>query len=108
VLGQDYVFTANAYGLRDGVIRWKLALKNALPPTMTIIGLAAAYALTGTFFIEVVFNWPGIGQFATSSMLAVDYPAIMAITLMGATAYLVANLLVDILQSRIDPRVRMS
>ena len=59
VLGQDYVFTASAYGLRDGMIRWKLALKNALPPTMTIIGLAAAYALTGTFFVEVVFNWPG-------------------------------------------------
>jgi ABC-type dipeptide/oligopeptide/nickel transport system permease component len=108
VLGQDYVFTANAYGLRDVMIRWKLALKNALPPTMTIIGLAAAYTLTGTFFVEVVFNWPGIGQFAAGAMLAVDYPAIMAITLLGAAGYLVANLVVDIVQARLDPRVTLS
>ena len=108
VLGQDYVFTANAYGLRDAMIRWKLALKNALPPTMTIIGLAAAYTLTGTFFVEVVFNWPGIGQFAAGAMLAVDYPAIMAITLLGAAGYLIANLAVDLVQARLDPRVTLS
>lgn len=108
VLGQDYVFTASAFGLRDGLIRWKLALKNALPPTMTIIGLAAAYTLTGTFFVEVVFNWPGIGQFAVGAMLAVDYPAIMAITLLGAAGYLIANLVVDLIQARLDPRVRLS
>ena len=108
VLGQDYVFTANAFGLRDGLIRWKLALKNALPPTMTIIGLAAAYTLTGTFFVEVVFNWPGIGQFAVGAMLAVDYPAIMAITLLGAAGYLIANLIVDVIQARLDPRVTLS
>jgi peptide/nickel transport system permease protein len=108
VMGQDFVFTASAYGLRDGFIRWRLALKNAMPPTLTIIGLATAYALTGTFFVEVVFNWPGIGQFATEAMLAVDYPAIMAITLLGAAGYLIANLIVDILQARIDPRVAIS
>ncbi|WP_136706061.1 ABC transporter permease [Agromyces sp. H66] len=108
VLGQDYVFTASAFGLRDGLIRWKLALKNALPPTMTIVGLAAAYTLTGTFFVEVVFNWPGIGQFAVGAMLAVDYPAIMAITLLGAAGYLIANLVVDLIQARLDPRVRLS
>ncbi|BDZ54333.1 peptide ABC transporter permease [Agromyces marinus] len=107
VLGQDYVFTANAYGLRDGLVRWKLALKNAMPPTMTIVGLAAAYTLTGTFFVEVVFNWPGIGQFAAGAMLAVDYPAIMAITLLGAAGYLIANLIVDLIQARLDPRVRL-
>ncbi|MFF2273490.1 ABC transporter permease [Agromyces sp. NPDC058136] len=108
VQGQDFIFTANAYGLRDALIRWKLALKNAMPPTMTIIGLAAAYALTGTFFVEVVFNWPGIGQFAAGAMLAVDYPAIMAITLLGAAGYLIANLVVDLVQARLDPRVRLS
>ncbi|MGO1850613.1 ABC transporter permease [Microbacterium sp.] len=108
VLGEDYVFTANAYGLRDFIVRWRLALKNALPPTMTIVGLATAYALTGTFFVEVVFNWPGIGAFASSAMLAVDYPAIMAITLLGAFAYLFANLIVDLVQARLDPRVTIS
>lgn len=108
VLGQDYVFTAKAYGLSDRIVRWKLALRNALPPTLTIVGLAAAYTLTGTFFVEVVFNWPGIGQFATSAMLAVDYPVIMSITLLGAAGYLVTNLIVDLVHARIDPRVRVS
>jgi ABC-type dipeptide/oligopeptide/nickel transport system permease component len=108
VLGQDYVFTATAYGLRDGLIRWRLALKNALPPTMTVVGLSAAYALTGTFFVEVVFNWPGIGQFASAAMLAVDYPVIMAIALLGAAAYLLANLVVDVVHARLDPRVRIA
>lgn len=108
VLSEDYVFTANAYGLGEFMVRWRLALKNALPPTMTIIGLATAYALTGTFFVEIVFNWPGIGQFASGAMLAVDYPAIMAITLLGAFAYLLANLVVDLIQVRLDPRVKIA
>lgn len=106
VQSQDYIFTANAYGLRDRLIKWRLALKNAIPPTLTVTGLSAAYALTGTFFVEVVFNWPGIGQFAANAMLAVDYPSILAITILGAAAYLLANLIVDILQARIDPRIR--
>ncbi|MGO3148082.1 MAG: ABC transporter permease [Leucobacter sp.] len=106
VQSQEYIFTAHAYGLRDRLIRWRLTLKNAIPPTLTVTGLSAAYALTGTFFVEVVFNWPGIGQFAANAMLAVDYPSILAITILGAAAYLVANLIVDILQARIDPRIR--
>lgn len=108
VADQDFIFTAKAYGLRASLIRWKLALKNALPPTMTIIGLAAAYALTGTFYVEIVFNWPGIGQFAAGAMLAVDYPAIVAITMLSAAGYLIANLIVDLVQARLDPRARIS
>jgi ABC-type dipeptide/oligopeptide/nickel transport system permease component len=104
VNSMDYVFTARAFRLPERVILWKLALKNAMPPTLTVIGLATAYA----FFVEIVFNWPGIGQYATSAMLAVDYPVIMAITLLGATGYIITNLIVDILQARIDPRVRLS
>lgn len=108
VQSQDYIFTAEAYGLRERMIRWRLALKNAMPPTLTVTGLSAAYALTGTFFVEVVFNWPGLGQFAANAMLAVDYPSILAITMLGAAGYLLANLIVDIAQARIDPRVRVS
>jgi ABC-type dipeptide/oligopeptide/nickel transport system permease component len=108
VLTQDYIFTAKAYGLSRTLVTWKLALKNALPSTLTVIGLSVAYALTGTFFVEVVFNWPGVGQFATAAMLAVDYPTMIAITLMSATAYLITNLIVDIIQARIDPRVRLA
>ena len=108
VLGQDYIFTAKAYGLSRLMVQWRLALKNSLPPTLTVFGLAVAYALTGTFFVEVVFDWPGIGQFATSSMLAVDYPAIMAIALLGAAGYLISNFVVDLVQARIDPRRRLA
>ena len=105
-LEQDFTLTARAYGLSRPTILWRLTLKNALSAPLTVIGLSIAYMLTGTFFVEVVFNWPGIGQFATQAMLAVDYPVIMAITLLGAAGYLITNLTVDILQARIDPRTR--
>ena len=105
-LDQDYTLTARAYGLSPRSIVWKLTLKNALSSPLTVIGLSIAYMLTGTFFVEVVFNWPGIGQYATQAMLAVDYPVIMAVTLLGAAGYLISNLVVDLLQAEIDPRTR--
>ena len=107
-LSQDYIFTARAYGLpgtTGAVVSWNG--RTPCAPTLTITGLATAYAITGTFFVEVVFNWPGIGQYATQAMLAVDYPVIMAITLLGAVGYLVTNLLVYHAQARIDPRTRL-
>lgn len=108
VLSQGHITAARAYGLRESAIVWSLALRNALSPALTVLGMAIAYSLTGTFFVETVFNWPGIGQFATETMLAVDYPSIMAIALLGAVGYLVANAAVDLLQAKIDPRVRTS
>jgi peptide/nickel transport system permease protein len=108
VLAQDHITAARAYGLRERAIVWSLALRNALSPTLTVLGMAVAYSLTGTFFVETVFDWPGIGQFATRTMLAVDYPAIMAVALLGAAGYLLTNAVVDLLQARIDPRVRAS
>ncbi|NBM16626.1 ABC transporter permease [Streptomyces sp. GC420] len=108
VFAQDHVTAARAYGLRESTVVWSLALRNAASPTLTVLGMATAYSITGTFFVEIVFNWPGIGQFATEAMLAVDYPAIMAITLLGAVGYLGTNAAVDLLQAKIDPRVRPS
>lgn len=105
-LDQDYTLTARAYGLSERSIVWRLALKNALSAPLTVVGLSVAYMLTGTFFVEVVFNWPGIGLYATQAMLAVDYPVIMAVTLLGAAGYLVTNVLVDLLQAKLDPRTR--
>jgi peptide/nickel transport system permease protein len=107
-LSQDYVRTARAFGLSERAVYYRLALRNALPPTLTVIGLTLAYSLTGTFFVEIVFNWPGLGQFAVHSLLSVDYPAIMGITLLGAIGYVVINLLVDLLQAWLDPRVRLA
>jgi len=107
VLSQDYVKVARAYGLSERLIFFKLALRNALPPIVTVTGLSAAYLITGTFFVEQVYNWPGIGSFAVNSLLSIDYPAIMGITLVAAIGYLVTNFIVDLIQSKLDPRVWM-
>jgi peptide/nickel transport system permease protein len=104
-LGQDYITAAAAYGLPRRQIVNVLALRNSLTPTLTVIGLSIAFSVTGTFFVETVFNWPGIGQFATQAMINIDYPAILAITLLGAVAYLMTNMAVDLLQARVDRRM---
>jgi peptide/nickel transport system permease protein len=107
VLAQDYIRTARAYGVRERFITYVYALKNAIGPTLTVIGLTLAYALTGSFFVEIVFNWPGLGQFTVRSLIHLDYPAIMGITLFGAVGYVAINLIVDLLQAWIDPRISL-
>ena len=107
-LGRDHIRTARAYGIAERRIFSRLALRNALLPVLTVIGLVLAYSLTGTFFVEIVFNWPGLGTFAVKSILNVDYPAIMGITLFGAAFYMIVNLAVDLLQGVLDPRIRVA
>ena len=107
-MSRDYVRTARAYGIGERRIHGRLALRNALLPVLTVIGLVLAYSLTGTFFVEVVFNWPGLGTFAVKGILNVDYPVIMGITLFGAAFYLIVNLVVDVLQAWLDPRIRLA
>lgn len=107
VLSQDYVRTARTFGLSERLVLWRLALRNAMPTTLTVSGLSLAYLVTGSFFVELIFNWPGIGQYSTTAMLNVDYPAIMGITLLGATVFLLINLAVDLLQAKLDPRIRL-
>jgi len=107
VMEQDYIRTARAYGIRETVVVYLYALKNAISPTLTVIGLTVAFALTGTFFVEVIFNWPGLGLFTVHSLLNIDYPAIMGITLFGAAMYVIINLAVDLLQAWIDPRISL-
>jgi ABC-type dipeptide/oligopeptide/nickel transport system permease component len=107
VLELDYIRTARAYGIRDAIVTYHYALKNAIGPTLTVIGITFAYALCGTFFVEVIFNWPGLGLFTVRSLLGLDYPAIMGITLFGAVGYVLINLVVDLLQAWIDPRISL-
>jgi len=107
VLAQDYIRTARAYGVPERFVVYGYGLKNAIGPTLTVFGLTLAYALTGTFFIEIVFNWPGLGMFTVHSLLNVDYPAIMGITLLAAGGYVLINLVVDLVQSWIDPRISL-
>ena len=107
VLGQDYIRTARTFGLGERLVLWRLALRNAMPTTLTVSGLSLAYLITGSFFVEIVFDWPGIGQYATDALLNVDYPAIMGITLLGAFAFLTINFVVDLFQAKLDPRIRL-
>lgn len=107
VLSQDYIRTARAYGLKERFIVYVYALKNAIGPTLTVIGLTFAFAITGTFFVEIIFNWPGLGLFTVRSLLNLDYPAIMGITLFGAFMYVLVNLIVDLLQAWVDPRISL-
>jgi peptide/nickel transport system permease protein len=107
VLEQDYIRTARAYGIKDVIIVYLYALKNAIGPALTVVGLTVAFALTGTFFVEVIFNWPGLGLFTVRSLLNVDYPAIMGITLLGSAGYVAINLIVDLVQAWIDPRISL-
>jgi ABC-type dipeptide/oligopeptide/nickel transport system permease component len=106
-LEQDYIRTARAYGTKDFIVIYLYALKNAISPTLTVVGLTFAFALTGTFFVEIIFNWPGLGLFTVRSLLNLDYPAIMGMTLFGATGYVMINLIVDLLQAWIDPRISL-
>lgn len=106
-LEQDYIRTARAYGIKQTVIIYLYALKNAISPTLTVIGLTFAFALTGTFFVEIIFNWPGLGLFTVRSLLNLDYPAIMGMTLFGSMGYVLINLVVDLLQAWVDPRISL-
>lgn len=106
VLYQDYVRTARAKGLPRRRVIVLHALKNAMIPTLTIIGISFGSLLSGAVLTETIFAWPGLGRYATASAVSLDFPAVMGVTLVIALLYTAANLLVDLLYARIDPRVR--
>ena len=106
VLAQDYIKTARAKGLRGRVVILRHALKNALLPTITIIGVTYGGLLGGAVLTETIFSWPGLGLYVVSSMLAIDFPAIMGVTLVAAVTFSVVNLLVDLLYVYLDPRIQ--
>jgi len=108
VLSETYVITARAAGLPQGVILFKLALKNAIMPTLTVVGLSFAYSITGAFLVETIFSWPGVGKYVTEAVLNVDFPVIIAVTLVVTVVYILVNLLVDLTQALVDPRVRLA
>jgi peptide/nickel transport system permease protein len=107
VLGEEYMRVMQAYGISARKRVFHYALKNALAPTVTSLGLTFAYALTTTFLIEAVFSWPGLGLYASQAILSSDYPAIMGITLLVTTSYILINLLVDIALVLLDPRIKL-
>jgi len=108
ILEEDYIRTAKAYGISGRTIAYRYALKNSLGPTITVLALSFAYSLVETFLVEMVFNWPGLGRYAAFSIISLDYPAIMGVAIFIALVYIVLNLIVDILQAVIDPRIRLT
>jgi len=106
VLSQDYIRTARAKGLAGRVVIFKHALRNALIPVVTITGLQFGGLLEGAVITETVFAWPGIGQLLVGSILARDYPVVQGAVLLIAVAFILINLIVDLLYGTIDPRIR--
>lgn len=106
VLGQDYLRTARAKGLGEFIVTNKHALRNALIPIITIIGLDIPLLIGGAVVTEQIFQWPGLGQLTILSIGSRDYSVLMAINLLAAFMVLISNLLTDILYSVADPRIK--
>lgn len=106
VIKQDYIVTAEAKGMRRRVIIYRHALKNALIPVITIIGLSVPMVIVGAIFLETIYNWPGMGTLYHRAVLSRDYPIIMGANLFIAVTVMISNLLVDIIYALVDPRVR--
>ena len=98
--------TFKFYGFNDKEIIKKSGYKNTLIPVYTVVGLSVGFMLGGTFLVESIFDWPGIGQFSVLSILTRDYPAIIGITVLYSFIYIIVNFLIDLLYVSIDPRIR--
>ena len=107
VLNQDYVRYARSKGLKERVVIWGHALKNAMIPVITVIGGEIGGLVDGAVVTESIFSWPGVGRLAVNSISKRDYPMIQGITLMLCISYLVINLLIDIIYAWVDPRIRL-
>ncbi len=106
VMTQDYILAARASGIGESVLFFRYGLRNALSPVLTVVGLSVALTLLATFYVEIIFNWPGIGYYAMTAILSLDYPVLMGVTLMIGTVYVVANTTMDILRRLVDPRIK--
>lgn len=106
VMSQDYIRTARAKGLKEMVVVSRHALRNALLPVVTVLGLDVGWLLGGAVVTESIFAWPGVGRYVFESIKARDYPAIQASILFIAATFVIVNLVVDILYAYINPRIR--
>jgi len=106
VLSQDYIRTARAKGLGDFSVTWRHALRNALIPIVTVLGINLGGMLGGAVLTETVFAWPGVGTLVLASVLARDYPVVLAAMICVACMFVVINLAVDVAYGYLDPRIR--
>lgn len=107
VLSETYVTAARAAGLSEREILFKLALKNGIVPTLTIMGLLFAYSITGAVLVEIVFSWPGMGSYMADAILNSDTYVLFGVTIVVTLIYIAVNLAVDFIQAALDPRVRL-
>lgn len=106
ILNEDYIVAVRSYGLSERTVLWRHGIKNSLGVLATMTALTMAYLLVNTFVIEAIFAWPGIGGYIVTAINGLDYPVILAITLLSAVSYLIFNTLADIVVAS-DPRVRL-
>lgn len=106
VFGADHIRTARAKGLSEGAVRWRHALRNALIPVVTVIGLDFGAYLTGSILTETIFSWPGIGRYVVQAISRRDLPAVQGAVLFLSFVFVLVNVLTDLAYQRVDPRVR--
>lgn len=107
VLGQEYVRTAHAKGMSELTVNRRHIARNALIPILTVLGFSLAGLFGGSLIIELIYGIPGVGRLSLEAVFQRDYPVLMALTLLGATMLVIANLVIDILYSVVDPRIRL-
>jgi len=105
VIRQDYIRTARAKGLTERVVTYSHALRNALIPVVTVVGMQIGFLLSGAVLVEMIFSWPGIGSLMVNGILARDFPLVQGTILFVATIYVFVNLIVDLVYALLDPRI---
>ena len=106
VLNQDFIRTARAKGVSDPPVVWKHALKNAAIPIVTIVGIELGTLLGGSVITETIFAWPGVGRLSVQAIYNRDYPVVQAAVFLLASTFVLVNLVVDLLYTYLDPRIR--
>jgi peptide/nickel transport system permease protein len=108
VYGQDFITTARAKGLSEGRVAWRHVLRNALLPMVTMLGLQIGSLLGGSVLVETVFGWPGLGRLAFEAVFQRDHNLLLGILLLSSVLVVIANVLVDLLYARLDPRIEVA
>jgi peptide/nickel transport system permease protein len=107
VLEEKYITAAWAAGLRRRTVYFKLALKNAIVPTLMVLGLSFVYQVSGAMLVEIIFLWPGLGSYLLTAVLNIDFPVVVSVAMVVTVFYVFTNLGLDLLQAMIDPRVSL-
>jgi len=107
VLSEDYIFAIRAKGINKNKIIYRYALKNALMPVITVVGVIFAQFMGGQMVIESIFSWPGIGKLSVSAITGRDFPLVQSIILVSASFVVLMSIVVDIIYTFIDPRVKL-